>query len=64
MTPADHQIAMRFAASAEQPSAERWLGLVVDHRNLFEAWSDGWLRPPRQRKGLLGGRRSLCLGAR
>ena len=55
MTPPDHQIALRFAASAEQPSAERWLGLVVDHRTLFEALSDGWLRPPRQRKGLLVG---------
>ena len=53
MTRPDNQIATRFVAITDHASAERWLGLVVDHRNLFEALSDGWLRPLRQRKGLL-----------
>lgn len=55
MTPPDHQIAMRFASASDHPSDERWLGLVIDHRSLFEALSDGWLRPPRDRKGLFAG---------
>lgn len=55
MTRPDHQIAMQFAATTAHEIDERWLGLIVDHRHLFEALSDGWLRPPRQRKGLLVG---------
>lgn len=55
MTTPDHQLAMRFAPASDHPSNGRWLGLVVDHRSLFEALSDGWLRPPLHRKGLLVG---------
>ena len=33
----------------------RWLGLVADHRLLFDALQDGWLRPPFPRAGLLTG---------
>lgn len=55
MTPANQQIAMQFARDADHPRDDRWLGVVVDHRNLFEALSDGWLHPPRPGSGMLVG---------
>ena len=42
------------AADAARP-APRWLGLVVDHRRLFDALQDGWLRPRAPNAGLLTG---------
>ena len=55
MTPDDAQIALEFSKAADLSDDDRWLGMVIDHRNLFEALSDGWLRPPRHRTGLLVG---------
>ena len=40
------------AADAARPTP-RWLGLVVDHRRLFDALQDGWLRPRAPNAGLL-----------
>ena len=43
------------SADAVHP-APRWLGLLVaDHRRLFEALQDGWLRPRAAGAGLLIG---------
>ena len=55
MTPDNAQIALEFSKPVERPDDDRWFGMVIDHRNLFEALSDGWLRPPRHRTGLLVG---------
>ena len=40
------------AADAARP-VPRWLGLVVDHRRLFDALQDEWLRPRAPNTGLL-----------
>ena len=61
MTPAGHQIAMQFTSADRHSANDRWLGLIVDHRTLFEALSDGWLRPPRHRAGILAGIESYAL---
>lgn len=42
------------SAEAAHP-APHWLGLVVDHRRLFDALQDGWLRPRAPSAGLLTG---------
>ena len=55
MTPSDRQIAMSFSASDERESRPRWLGLATDHRRLFGALEDGWLRPAGSRVGFLVG---------
>ena len=34
-------------------STPRWLGLIADHRRLFDALQDGWLRPRTPNAGLL-----------
>ena len=41
-------------AAAASPEA-RWLGLVTDHRRLFDALQDGWLRPLPSDTGLVVG---------
>ena len=42
------------SANAAHP-ALHWLGLVADHRRLFDALQDGWLRPRAPSAGLLTG---------
>ena len=36
-------------------TAASWMGLVMDHRRLFDALQDGWLHPLPQRTGVLVG---------
>ena len=50
---ADNQVLL-FPESDECTDAP-WMGLVVDHRRLFTALQDGWLRPLPQRTGVLIG---------
>ena len=54
MTTAESQIAM-FPPAGEQISEARWLGLATDHRRLFDALQDGWLRPLEPQTGILVG---------
>lgn len=49
------QIAMPFVPSDGAPENARWLGLAIDHRRLFDALQDGWLRPLPSRTGVLLG---------
>ena len=39
------QIAMQFPNAGMPERRPRWLGLAADHRRLFGALGDGWLRP-------------------
>ena len=55
MTSAESQIAMPFPSAGEQVSEARWLGLATDHRRLFDALQDGWLRPLEPQTGILVG---------
>ena len=55
MTSRDCQIAMPFVPSDGAPEKARWLGLAIDHRRLFDALQDGWLRPLPSRTGVLLG---------
>lgn len=45
MTSRDCQIAMPFVPGDSAFEKARWLGLAIDHRRLFDALQDGWLRP-------------------
>ena len=51
MTLPDHQIAM-FPDAGTPARRPRWLGLATDHRRLFGALEDGWLRPLVSRAGV------------
>ena len=51
MTLPDHQIAM-FPDAGTPARRPRWLGLATDHRRLFGALEDGWLRPLGSRAGV------------
>ena len=54
MNSAASQISMFTDAGARNAEA-RWLGLTTDHRRLFNALQDGWLRPLGSRAGVLLG---------
>ena len=52
-------LSMQLASVAEAAptykldhSGNRWLGLIVHHRRLFDALQDGWLRPQSKEAGL------------
>ena len=51
MTLPDHQLAM-FPDAGTPARRPRWLGLATDHRRLFGALEDGWLRPLVSRAGV------------
>ena len=58
----DRQISMPLIGVAEAAPAykldrtgDRWLGLIVHHRRLFDALQDGWLRPQLKNAGLMLG---------
>ena len=55
MTSPDRQIAMSFSDSGAPERPSRWLGLATDHRRLFGALEEGWLRPVGSRAGVLVG---------
>ena len=55
MTSPDGQIAMSFSETGGRQRRSRWLGLATDHRRLFGALADGWLRPLQSRAGVLIG---------
>lgn len=55
MMAASYQIPMPFGHTEDRESEARWLGLVIDHRRLFKALQDGWLRPLQSRAGVLVG---------
>ena len=55
MTLPDGQIAMPFSGAGVREGRSRWLGLATDHRRLFGALADGWLRPLPSRAGVLIG---------
>ncbi len=55
MTPAGRQILMPFLDVGDHADDSQWLGLAIDHRRLFDALQDGWLRPLRVRTGVLIG---------
>ena len=55
MTPTESQIAMPLPPTDEQASEAHWLGLATDHRRLFDALQDGWLRPMMPQAGILAG---------
>ena len=55
MTSGESQIAMPFPPADEQVREARWLGLSTDHRRLFDALQDGWLRPLEPQAGILVG---------
>ena len=46
------QIAMQFPNAVTPERRSRWLGLATDHRRLFGALGDGWLRPLESRAGV------------
>ena len=54
MTSSEVQIPM-FSPDDTRVLEESWLGLVTDHRRLFDALQDGWLRPLPQHSGILVG---------
>ena len=45
MTSAEAQIQIPLSPDAEFVPEQPWLGLRTDHRRLFDALQDGWLRP-------------------
>ncbi len=55
MTLPDGQIAMPFSDAGAREGRSHWLGLATDHRRLFGALADGWLRPLESRAGVLIG---------
>ncbi len=55
MTLPDGQIAMPFPDAGAWEGGSRWLGLATDHRRLFGALADGWLRPLQSTAGVLIG---------
>ena len=55
MTFPDGQIAMPFSDAGAREGRAHWLGLTTDHRRLFGALADGWLRPLQSRAGVLIG---------
>ena len=55
MISAESQIPMPLSPTDEQASEARWLGLATDHRRLFDALQDGWLRPMMPQAGILAG---------
>ena len=55
MTSPEGQIAMPFPPTDEQVPEARWLGLTTDHRRLFDALEDGWMRPLTPQGGFLVG---------
>ena len=55
MTLPDGQITMSFGEAGAREGRSRWLGLATDHRRLFGALADGWLRPLQSRAGVLIG---------
>ena len=55
MTSPDGQIAMPFSEARDRQRRSLWLGLATDHRRLFGALADGWLRPLQSRAGVLIG---------
>lgn len=61
------QLPMEFAAQREtndrpgmKPDGRLWLGLVLDHRTLFEALQDDWLRPAGESPGRTLGVRAFA----
>lgn len=56
------QLPMTF--SKPEPSSDElpWLGLVMDHRQLFDALQDEWLRPPEGAVGWALGVRAFATG--
>ena len=58
MMSASYQIPMPFGHTDGRESEAQWLGLVIDHRRLFQALQDGWLRPLQSRAGVLVGIRA------
>ena len=55
MTTAENQIPIVLSPAGEQAPGGRWLGLATDHRRLFDALQDGWLRPSTPQTGILVG---------
>ena len=55
MTFPDGQIAMSFSDAGAREGRAHWLGLATDHRRLFGALADGWLRPLQSRAGVMIG---------
>ena len=55
MTLPDGQIAIPYPDAGARESRAHWLGLATDHRRLFGALADGWLRPLPSRAGVLIG---------
>ena len=55
MTTAESQIPIVLSPAGEQAPGGRWLGLATDHRRLFDALQDGWLRPSTPQAGILVG---------
>ena len=55
MTSPEGQITMPFPPTDEQVPEARWLGLTTDHRRLFDALQDGWMRPLTPQGGFLVG---------
>lgn len=55
MTLPDGQMAISFPDAGAREGRSRWLGLATDHRRLFGALADGWLRPLESRAGVLIG---------
>ena len=55
MTFPDGQIVMPFSGAGAQEHRSRWLGLATDHRRLFGALADGWLRPLQSHAGVMVG---------
>ena len=45
MTSADTQISMALALEGADAPDKIWLGLITEHRRLFDALQDGWLHP-------------------
>ena len=46
---------MSFSDAGAREGRSLWLGLATDHRRLFGALADGWLRPLQSRAGVLIG---------
>lgn len=51
----DAQQNLNYQTQAEPGIRPKWLGLVVDNRQLFDALQDDWLRPPASETGWLMG---------
>ena len=55
MSSAESQIPIPLSSADEQAPEACWLGLTTDHRRLFDALQDGWLRPLAPHAGVLAG---------